>query len=1365
MRKSEVGGIDTTRASFGGGRYQALEVQGRGGTAVVFRARDVVLDRLVALKWLAVPDGASHARDTKALFEREFRTLSDLSHPNIIEVYDYGVDAGAAFYTMELVEGSDLRDAGPRPWQEACALFSEVCSALSLVHSRGLVHRDVTPRNVRRTRDGRAKLIDFGAMAPVGPSRMIVGTPAFAAPEVLYRSALDARTDLFSLGAALYFVLTGTLAYPVWDFSELARAWRAKPGPPSAGNPEIPKALDALVMSLISLEPASRPRSAAEVMQRLAVIAGVPAIELEGVSQSYLSAPVVVGRDRELAILGDAMNAAFAGEGQSILIQAASGLGRSRLLDATVLEAKTSGATVLRSNATTSPQRPFSVAEELMKQLVESLPDASTESAEALGLTTTLLEDLAEYAKEHDAHRALRRLVAHVSSNQAMAIVVDDVDRIDPESRRLLAALSADARDSRLLLLFTAEETSPSNGADSASKTLASCSRLLPLGPLERGSVAELIRSVFGDVPNSSLVADRIFEISAGNPRLTMHLAQVLVDDGKITYDAGVWTLPGSLEALELPGSAEDALRQQLAAMSSLARQLVETMAVAPEDTFTLEQLAAVSGATESDADRAIMELLRRQMVKADGGRHSLAYESWAAAATSGMSSETRAERHRAIARLLDDEPGAGPLYHLVEGGLLDVAVDRLLRRIRTADMGNLLDNEARLSGALLTSTAERCLDAARELGRSPRDLNDIRQGLIGLCAITAEDDIYYRIAPAWLEQLKLDSGYLLWKADEGSPDPVSRLMGALRRASERHEQTPEEVRVYRPDEAVRGLVVYAVVSIAVSTRTQDAKLLLSLPSLLEPFVPLSRVIGLIHRNAIAAGECRVLCHPEKAVPIWTEVYEQLGNVDVSELPPVQLIRNAIAHGIAVTAAAMGTLPGEEWSTLIEGDTFQRANALYVRRSVRLQQGDWDGAEELRKQAEQFALETPGRQMFTTAIFIELAAHALARDLVGTKQIIDRMDPLARRFEGWVPWRTVAQAELERIRGNLASARSLYETYLGNDAATFGKAESWWPMAASGYVETLIELGRYDDARVFGLAGVEFCKEQDIRVLSHGISRALALAEARLGDYAGAAARLEGVIAEQRRLGVAGLQLGASYEARARVAIWAGDRQALQEFGRLTAAEYRYGKNSPLGGRYERLINEAGSAGRGRLPSLSEFSSTTRAEVPAAHDEGGYALSAMRVMQGTTTLVERASRALGVLCAEYGATGGHIYAMRSEDCLELLASEGAVPPSDELKEFLSRHVKGKLAIGPSTIVDVPEVAESTKMTLAERFGITKAAVFLVDENQRPVALAVLVGATGNLEAPLELAEALGAFLVADTDDAQTIMSRGGPASK
>jgi hypothetical protein len=463
----------------------------------------------------------------------------------------------------------------------------------------------------------------------------------------------------------------------------------------------------------------------------------------------------------------------------------------------------------------------------------------------------------------------------------------------------------------------------------------------------------------------------------------------------------------------------------------------------------------------------------------------------------------------------------------------------------------------------------------------------------------------------------------------------------------------------------------------------------------------------------------------------------------------------------------MGMLPGEGWSALLEADTFQRANALYVRRSVRLQQGDWDGAEELRKQAEQFALEAPGRQMFTTAIFIELAANAMARDLVGTKQIIDRMDPRARRFEGWVPWSTLAQAELERIRGNLVSAAALYEKYVGSEVSCFGKVQSWWPMAASGYIETLVELGRHDEARAFGVAGIEFCKERDIRVLSHGISRALSLAEAKLGDHAGAAERLERVIVEQRRLGITGLQLGASYEARARVAIWAGDRDALQEFGRLTAAEYRYGKNSPLGGRYERLINEAGRSAGGRLPDLSEFSSTTRAEIPSAKDGDGYAyaLDAMRIMQGTTTLVERAARALGVLCTEYRATGGYLYAIRPDARLQLLATEGVAPPSDELAEWLSRQLARKLVIERTTIVDVPNVEGSTATVLSEQFDVTRAAVFLVDENRRLVALALLIGAAGIPESPLELPTALGAFLVGDADEAETELSRRGPTSK
>jgi serine/threonine protein kinase len=143
------------------------------------------------------------------------------------------------------------------------------------LHSRRLVHRDVSPRNVRCTRDGHAKLIDFGAMVPMGIGGQLVGTPPFVAPEVVHGSTLDARCDLYSLGATFYFALTGRLAYPAQNFNQLLESWSNKPVRPSQIVADIPAALDQLVISLISLEPARRPRSAFEVMQRMAAIAGI----------------------------------------------------------------------------------------------------------------------------------------------------------------------------------------------------------------------------------------------------------------------------------------------------------------------------------------------------------------------------------------------------------------------------------------------------------------------------------------------------------------------------------------------------------------------------------------------------------------------------------------------------------------------------------------------------------------------------------------------------------------------------------------------------------------------------------------------------------------------------------------------------------------------------------------------------------------------------------------------------------------------------------------------------------------------------------------------------------------------------------
>src|SRR5262245_6182238 len=166
-----------------------------------YRALDRVTGRVVALKQLdnALPKLA-------ALFEREYYTLASLRHPCVVEVYDFGItEAGVRFYTMELLDGTDVSQLAPVAWRVVGQQLRDVATSLALLHSRRLVHRDVSPRNVRIDGTGRAKLLDFGTVTTFGKSSDVAGTPRCIAPEVVRGLPLDGRTDLFSLGVVAYW--------------------------------------------------------------------------------------------------------------------------------------------------------------------------------------------------------------------------------------------------------------------------------------------------------------------------------------------------------------------------------------------------------------------------------------------------------------------------------------------------------------------------------------------------------------------------------------------------------------------------------------------------------------------------------------------------------------------------------------------------------------------------------------------------------------------------------------------------------------------------------------------------------------------------------------------------------------------------------------------------------------------------------------------------------------------------------------------------------------------------------------------------------------------------------------------------------
>jgi hypothetical protein len=1257
--------------------------------ATVHEAIDVVSGRRLALKRLLVVEDAQKQRRSLQLFEREFHTLAHLAHPRVVEVYDYGIDVLGPYYTMELLDGGDLREHSPLPWREACTLLYDVCSSLALLHSRRLVHRDVSPRNVRTTRDGSAKLIDFGALVPMGASGQIVGTPPFVPPEVLHRSALDARTDLFSLGATSYFALTGSLAYPAREFSTLHEAWARRPPPPSSIVAGIPTALDALVMSLISLDPAVRPRTAFEVMQRLAAIAGIERSESANVSQAYLSAPVMVGRDEPLAALRARIRVALGGHGSAAVIQGVAGMGRSRMLDACALEAKTAGATVLRANGSHVSDEQFSVAQLIAAQVIENLPEIAAASAQAEDVVTLLFESttprpVLKQLASASADRALlqsalSRWLTRVSNHHPLLILVDDVQSVDDASVALLAALAQAAQRRRLLLIVTEPTDAPVRAIDAVQVLKRYCAPLV-LEALSLALTESLLGSVFGDVPNLALIAERIYQVAAGNPRTSMELAQWLVSKAIVRYEGGSWSLPNQLEPADLPNDAEQASSARVAELSELARRLAEVHALASHPALSREDYARLAGGVASErVDEAISELLAQQILAGDGRAYVLSHRGWSALLSAGLTPSEREERHLALALLCAgrEDLRLERAHHLIEGGRCDEGLDLLMELLWAAPTRDGLLSLTKMSAGQWAAILERGLASSLERRRPPRETYELRRALGSLSVVT-DEKYYQHVAADWLAQLKRDSGLGFYEAITDAATPNDRLMRALTQASEQYAKTPEAERVSSPEVAIKGLVYFVLISIALGSRMQDARTVMSLPSILEPFAVLSPIIHAIWQNAIATRETLCDCMPEQARARWIEVDAALAKVPPAELLHVDAVRSAIAYGLGLVEARLGLISAEQRAQTLDKDPLQKVSALSLRKIARLHQGDFDGAERYRKQAELEALHANMRQMFSSTIVAELIAHAMASDLTGVRQLAETIEPLAARFPGWVSYNYLAKGYFEQTRGQLEAAREAFERGLllaEPDAREPLRSLGAWPRLEAGYLEVLVDLNRPEQAKAHGERALVLCSEKGIDTAAFMIRRALALAEAKLSDYAGASKRLESVIRDLTAGGVSGLELGATYEARARIAIWASDQPAIEEFGRLTAKEYRHGERSPLGARYERLMDEARSAGVHVLPQLTEYQSKLTTAV--WHSQRSVTAVIAEKMKGADTAEARASVALQLLCSSRGARSGYLY-LYTKNGLQLSASLGGAAPEEGLFGFVEQFLSHEL---------------------------------------------------------------------------------------
>ena len=266
------------------GRYEILDEIGQGAMGTVYRARDPLIERTVAIKTVSISQLQQEGPDAEVRFLREAQSAGRLSHPNIVTIYDVGEADGLAYIAMEYLPGATLREVmnkGPIPLDLALETALQMAEALAFAHENGVIHRDIKPANVVVTgQNGRVKLTDFGIAHLINSDHthagQMLGSPRYMSPEQAMGREVDGRSDIFSLGAVLYEMLTGHYAFDGDSLPTIVyRVINETPVPAESLRPQLPAELARLLTHMLSKNPEARPDSRALVD---ALRAGVPVV-------------------------------------------------------------------------------------------------------------------------------------------------------------------------------------------------------------------------------------------------------------------------------------------------------------------------------------------------------------------------------------------------------------------------------------------------------------------------------------------------------------------------------------------------------------------------------------------------------------------------------------------------------------------------------------------------------------------------------------------------------------------------------------------------------------------------------------------------------------------------------------------------------------------------------------------------------------------------------------------------------------------------------------------------------------------------------------------------------------------------------
>ena len=562
------------------GRYTLGRMIGEGARKKVYEARDSLLDRDVAIAIVKIETLDAVSRQRITLEAQAMGRLG--SHPHVVTVFDFGEyqPEGATepqpYMVTELMRRGDVAGLienapeGGLPLEDVLRVMTQVCSGLDFAHANGIVHRDVKPGNIWLTKDGTAKIGDFGLAksrnrARVTQSGNIVGTVTYMPPEQITGGDVTARADLYALGVVLYEMVCGRPPFMGYDTPSVVRQHlETEPVSPTWHNPNCPRPLEALILRMMAKDPKRRPRSAGEVIKALEGIqlggahsrrngssSGGPtskSVSTESLNGEF--GGVFVGRGEQMAVLRAGLEETMSGRGRFLMIEGEQGIGKSRLAHELAVYAGEHGAKVLwgwgdEAGATTSywpwvqAIRTY-VQDTDADQLKRELGEGASEIAVIVADVRQKLIGLEPPPDMDDPQQpsfrlydAVTNFLKEASDECPLVIVFDDLQRADDSTLALLRFIVPELSTMRVLLIGTMlpSSTLPKSHPLTEILTYLKRRRLLQrvlLSDLSMDEVDSIIRHNYG-VSLSSTFITGLYSQTKGNPLALSEVANTLL--------------------------------------------------------------------------------------------------------------------------------------------------------------------------------------------------------------------------------------------------------------------------------------------------------------------------------------------------------------------------------------------------------------------------------------------------------------------------------------------------------------------------------------------------------------------------------------------------------------------------------------------------------------------------------------------------------------------------------------------------------------------------------------------------------------------------------------------------------------------